>query len=54
MLKIDLHLHTIASGHAYNTILEYVDQAKKLKMKMIGFADHGPSLNSVLKNDWYF
>jgi putative hydrolase len=54
MLKIDLHLHTIASGHAYNTILEYVDQAKKLKMKMIGFADHGPSLNSVLTNRWYF
>jgi len=54
MLKIDLHLHTIASGHAHNTILEYINQAKKLKMKMIGFADHGPSLRGVSVDEWYF
>ncbi|MFH0856616.1 MAG: PHP domain-containing protein [bacterium] len=42
MLKIDLHLHTVASGHAYNTILEYINHAKKLKMKIIGISDHGP------------
>ena len=54
MLKIDLHLHTIASGHAYNTILEYINQAKKLKMKMIGFSDHGPSGKDVFVNEVYF
>jgi putative hydrolase len=54
MLKIDLHLHTIASGHAHNTILEYINQAKKLKMKIIGFADHGPSLYGVSVNEWYY
>lgn len=54
MLKIDLHLHTIASGHAHNTILEYINQAKVLKMKMIGFSDHGSSMDGVAVNEWYF
>lgn len=54
MLKIDLHIHTIASGHAYNTILEYVTQAKKLKMKVVGISDHGPSLEGTTTNDIYF
>ena len=54
MLKIDLHLHTIASGHAYNTILEYINQAKKNRMKIIGFSDHGPGINETLASEVYF
>ena len=54
MLKIDLHLHTIASRHAYNTILEYINQAKKNRMKIIGFADHGPGINETLADNIYF
>lgn len=50
MLKIDLHLHTIASRHAHNTILEYINQAKKLKMKVIGISDHGPGNGGSLVN----
>lgn len=53
MLKIDLHIHTIASGHAYNTILEYINRAKELKMKIIGFSEHGPSMNGSA-NKTYF
>jgi putative hydrolase len=41
MLKIDLHIHTIASGHAQNTILEFINQAKDLKMEVIGISDYG-------------
>lgn len=54
MLKVDLHVHTIASGHAYNTILEYVQRARELKMKMIGISDHGPSLSGSGTNELYF
>ncbi|TAK94848.1 PHP domain-containing protein [Patescibacteria group bacterium] len=54
MLKIDLHIHTIASRHAFNTILEYVNQAKKLKMKVIGISDHGPDNHTTLTDDIYF
>src|SRR4030042_1189346 len=54
MLKSDLHIHTIASGHAHNTILEYINRAKELKMKMIGISDHGPSCPDVSINNTYF
>lgn len=54
MLKIDLHIHTVASGHAHSTILEYINRAKELKMKVIGFSDHGPSLECSLADEVYF
>lgn len=54
MLKIDLHIHTIASGHAHNTILEYINQAKKLKMSVIGISDHGPGYPDSIANELYF
>lgn len=53
MLKIDLHIHTTASKHAHNTILEYINQAKKLKMKVIGISDHGPENFSTLADELY-
>jgi len=37
---VDTHTHTVASTHAYSTILENVEYAKKNGMKMIGFTDH--------------
>lgn len=54
MLKIDLHIHTIASGHAYNTILEYINRAKELGMTIIGISDHSASNSGSLVNDIYF
>ena len=54
MLKIDLHIHTLVSGHAHNTILEYIHQAKKLKMKVIGFSEHGPGDGETLVSEIYF
>jgi putative hydrolase len=54
MLKIDLHIHTIASGHAHCTILEYIQQAKKLKMKAIGITEHGPGAENAIIDYLYF
>lgn len=54
MLKIDLHVHTIASGHAQSTILEYINQAKKLKMKVLGISDHGPNNSETIVSEIYF
>lgn len=54
MLKIDLHIHTVASGHAHNTILEYINQVNKLKMKAIGISDHGPSDTESVVSRIYF
>jgi putative hydrolase len=53
MLKIDLHIHTIASGHAQNTILEFINQAKKLKMKVIGISDHGPGTTKLVSSSYF-
>lgn len=53
MLKIDLHIHTIASGHAYNTIFEYINRAKELKMKIIGFSEHGPSVEGSVCETYF-
>ncbi|MDI3478960.1 MAG: putative hydrolase [Candidatus Atribacteria bacterium] len=40
----DLHVHTLASGHAYSTVLENVQVAKRKGLKVLGIADHGPSM----------
>lgn len=54
MLKIDLHLHTVASGHAQCTLVEYIEQAKKLNMNVIGISDHGPNNTETLTTEVYF
>lgn len=42
-MKIDLHIHTVASGHAYNTILEVARDAADKKLEVIAITDHGPA-----------
>jgi len=44
MLKIDLHIHSIASGHAFNTVYEIAEAARDKGLKMIGITDHGPAV----------
>lgn len=40
----DLHTHTIASGHAYNTIMEMIHAAASKELPILGISDHAPSL----------
>jgi len=47
MMKFDLHVHTLASGHAFNTIWELTLYAKKNNMEVIGITDHGPSMEGA-------
>ncbi|MFA4942383.1 MAG: PHP domain-containing protein [Patescibacteria group bacterium] len=42
-MKVDLHTHTVASGHAFGTIWENSRQAKLNGLEMIAIADHGPA-----------
>lgn len=39
---MDLHTHTIASGHAYNTLYEMVHAAADKKVQLLGVTDHAP------------
>lgn len=41
---LDTHCHTIASGHAYSTIMEYAQIASERGLKLIGITDHGPEM----------
>ena len=38
--ELDIHTHTIASGHAYNTLQEMIHTAKEKGLKLLGVSDH--------------
>ena len=42
--EVDLHTHTIASGHAFSTITEMAIVAAAKGLRGIGTTDHGPDL----------
>lgn len=42
--EADLHVHTIASGHAYSTITEIAAEAARRGLRLVGMTDHGPAL----------
>lgn len=41
---VDLHVHTVASGHAYSTLQEIATEAARKGLHGIGMTDHGPAL----------
>ncbi|MCK9155747.1 MAG: phosphatase [Paludibacteraceae bacterium] len=41
---LDLHTHTIVSGHAYSTMQEMVKAASEKGLKMFGITEHGPAM----------
>lgn len=43
-MLVDLHTHTISSGHAYSTITENALGASNKGIKLMGMTDHGPSM----------
>ncbi len=42
--RADLHVHSIASGHAYSTIGEIAQEAARKGLQMVAITDHGPAL----------
>lgn len=49
----DIHCHTIASTHAYSTILENATVAARKGMFALGITDHGPNMPGA-PGKWYF
>ncbi|MDQ7094917.1 phosphatase [Desulfosporosinus sp. PR] len=43
-MLVDLHTHTISSGHAYSTLSENALAASRRGLKLLGMTDHGPSM----------
>jgi len=48
---VDTHVHTVSSGHAYSTLSDYVEQAKKIGLEMFAITDHGPEMPGA--SHWY-
>ena len=40
----DIHTHTIASGHAYSTLKENIEQASLVGLDFLGISDHTPGM----------
>lgn len=41
---MDLHTHTTASGHAYNTLYELAQTASRKGLTLLGCSDHAPAI----------
>lgn len=41
---IDLHTHTISSGHAFSTLKENIEGAKENGLKIMGLSDHATTM----------
>lgn len=52
-IAVDLHTHTIASGHAFSTIQEIMVAAKSKGLDMVAITDHGPDMKGA-PSKWYF
>ena len=51
--KLDVHTHTIASGHAYSTVDENVRFAAEQGLELVGISDHAPKMPGGTHN-FYF
>ena len=43
-MLLDLHTHTLASGHAYNTLMEMARAASEKGLRYLGITEHAPSI----------
>ena len=50
---VDLHTHTIASGHAYSTIQEMISGAAEGGLELLGFTEHAPAAPGAC-HEFYF
>ncbi|WP_285719000.1 phosphatase [Pelosinus sp. IPA-1] len=43
-IELDVHTHTVVSGHAYSTIREMAREASKKGLKLLGITEHAPGI----------
>lgn len=46
-IELDVHTHTIASGHAYSSLQEMVASASAMGLKLLGITEHGPAVEGT-------
>ncbi|MCD8310520.1 MAG: phosphatase [Prevotellaceae bacterium] len=50
---LDVHTHTIASGHAFSTLSEMIAEARRQGLQLLGVTEHAPSIPGTC-NKIYF
>ncbi|SUI32644.1 Probable phosphatase YcdX [Serratia grimesii] len=53
MYPVDLHMHTVASTHAYSTLHDYIVEAQQKGIKLFAITDHGPDMADA-PHYWHF
>ena len=53
LIEADTHCHTVASTHAYSTVMEMVNAAKDLGLKGIALTDHASAMPDA-PHLWHF
>lgn len=52
-IVVDTHMHTIASGHAYNTFDEMLNAANEKGLKVVCITEHGPAMPGAAHQYYY-
>lgn len=52
-LILDIHTHTLASGHAYGTIREMAQAASDRGLAMLGISEHAPGIPGTVDPFYY-
>ena len=52
-IEVEIHTHTVASGHAYGTMREMAIVAKEKGIKAIGFTEHAPGIPGTCDPIYY-
>ena len=50
---LDVHTHTVASGHAYNSMLEMIHEAQEKGLEVYGITEHAPKMPGTC-GEFYF
>lgn len=53
MYPVDLHMHTVASTHAYSTLHDYIAVAREKGIRLFAITDHGPDMADA-PHHWHF
>lgn len=51
---LDVHTHTIASGHAYSTLQEMIDSAKTKGLKLLGITEHTNKMPGTCSEIYFY
>lgn len=52
-LGVDVHVHSVASGHAFGTVSELLSVAKERGLSVLGVSDHGPGMAGAPQEGYF-